>query len=185
MGQYHVVANTDRLEYLDPRWFGDGPKLTEFGFSAGGTLSALTALLAVSSGRGFGDLHTHTAARPGLTGQTEWLAECAYTPGDADRLMLGRWAGNRVAVIGDYAKETDLSDWGQCPMTGERLAPGGPWGNDKGQWLDVSRLGLVLMGLEEAQRDEARLLLNPTGEWSDAVPAVSAEQLTGIALPTL
>jgi hypothetical protein len=78
MGQYYKVCNLDKKEYLYPHRFGDGLKLLEFGASGGGTMCGLAVLLATSNGRGGGDLHTKTMAMP------------------------GRWAGDRIAVVGDY-----------------------------------------------------------------------------------
>lgn len=65
MGQYYVVANFDKKEYLHPHKWDNGMKLMEFSYF-GNYLS--TALL---------------------------------------NLMKGRWNGDRVYVVGDYA---DLSD---------------------------------------------------------------------------
>ena len=31
MGQYYVIANLDKKEFLNPHKFGDGVKLMEFG----------------------------------------------------------------------------------------------------------------------------------------------------------
>jgi len=84
MGQYHLIANIDKREYLHPHEFGDGFKLMEFGQSAGGTLTALTVLLAAANGRGGGDFHGPTGA-------------CA-----------GMWAGDRIAIIGDYFEDGDV-----------------------------------------------------------------------------
>ncbi|MEM7117576.1 MAG: hypothetical protein AAF614_34405 [Chloroflexota bacterium] len=75
MGQYYLIANLDRREYLNPLKSGDGLKLREFGFSAYGTMSALALLLAKSSGTGGGDFESE---------------------------MTGAWAGNRIVIIGDY-----------------------------------------------------------------------------------
>jgi len=165
MGQYHNVVNIDRLEFLEPRAFGDGPKLTEFAFSAGGMLSALSGLLATSSGRGFGDFHTSSNPSRGLNGQDEWLAECGYTAELVDEFVLGRWAGNRIAIIGDYFQADDLADWGSIPRPFDEppkiLAAGASFGNDCGLWTDVSRLGIALIGLEEPCRDAARAMLLP------------------------
>jgi len=181
MGQYHKAINLDRLEYLEPSAFGDGDKLTEFALSAGGMMSALAALLAASSGRGFGDLHSRTEARPGLMGQDEWLAECGYTAELIDGFMLGRWAGDRIAIVGDYFDELDLDDWGYTPELVEdgklEMSAGGPFGNDRRLWTDISRLGIVLIGLEESMRDEAREMLG--ADAGVAVAAVSDEQLRG------
>jgi hypothetical protein len=45
MGQYHVVVNLSKKEYLYPRKFNDGVKLMEFGASGCGTMMALGWLL--------------------------------------------------------------------------------------------------------------------------------------------
>lgn len=79
MGQYYYVVNIDKREFLHPHQFNDGLKLMEFGQSGGGTLLALTVLLADGNGRGGGDIHTK------------------------DREWVGRWAGDRIVIAGDYA----------------------------------------------------------------------------------
>ena len=58
MGQYYVLANLDKSEYLMPWDFEDGAKLLEFGNSDGGTMTAVTILLADGNGRGGGDLRS-------------------------------------------------------------------------------------------------------------------------------
>ncbi len=78
MGQYYLIVNLDKREYLYPHRFGDGLKLTEFGCSNDGTMTALAILLADGNGRGFGDL-------------------------EADDAIVGSWAGDRIVVAGDYA----------------------------------------------------------------------------------
>lgn len=86
MGQYHYTVNLDKNEYIDPHKLGDGLKLLEqCGYIPGGTNDALHLLLAVSSGRGGGDFHT---------GST----------------LIGRWGGDRIAVVGDYAEDGDLDE---------------------------------------------------------------------------
>ncbi len=96
MGQYHLTVNLTKREFIHPHKLGDGLKLLEqSGWSPGGTNDALHLLLAVSNGRGGGDFP-----------DSEWA---------------GRWGGDRIAVIGDYAEDTDLPAedhageiWGQC-----------------------------------------------------------------------
>ena len=83
MGQYHVVVNLDKKEYLYSHDFGDGLKLREFGESAGGMMTGLAYLLAVSNGRGGGDVHSSDP-------------------------IIGSWGGDRIAIVGDYAADTDL-----------------------------------------------------------------------------
>ena len=86
MGQYYLTVNLDRREYLDPHKFGDGLKLCEFGQSGQGTLWALAALLQDGNDGSGGDIRVpkeHAAQTK------EWL---------------GRWAGDRITIAGDYAE---------------------------------------------------------------------------------
>lgn len=83
MGQYWVIINEDKKEYIQPHTFGDGAKLMEFGCSTCGTLTGLTILLAdnVTNGRGGGDFN-----------------------GDG-KDVLGRWHGDRIKIVGDYGDD--------------------------------------------------------------------------------
>lgn len=83
MGQYHMVVNLDRREYLDGHAFAEGVKLMEFGPSGDGTMMALAILLARDSGRGGGDF-------------------------DGTSKLVGSWAGCRIAICGDYGEPGDL-----------------------------------------------------------------------------
>ena len=80
MGQYYILANLDKQEYLNTYTFNDGAKLLEFGCSGEGTMTALAVLLSDGNGRGGGDLHS-------------------------DDPIIGSWAGDRIVVSGDYADE--------------------------------------------------------------------------------
>jgi hypothetical protein len=79
MGQYFIVVNMTKKEYLYPHAFNDGLKATEFG-SGRRTLSALHVLLTKSSGGGGGDYQ------------------------DDPTGMIGSWAGDRIWIVGDYDK---------------------------------------------------------------------------------
>ena len=83
MGQYHVVVNLDKKQFIHPHQLGDGLKLMEFANSAGGVMTGLAILLAVSNGRGGGDLQSESE-------------------------MIGSWGGDRIAIVGDYAEDKDL-----------------------------------------------------------------------------
>lgn len=90
MGQYHIIVNLDKREYLHPHKLGDGLKLMEFGRSGMGTMTCLAILLADSNGRGNGDCR-------------------ACSP------LIGSWAGDRIVITGDYGDDgqfygLDLSD---------------------------------------------------------------------------
>jgi hypothetical protein len=80
MGQYYVLANLDKQEFLNTYTFNDGAKLLEFGCSGEGTMTALAVLLSDGNGRGGGDLHS-------------------------DDPIIGSWAGDRIVIAGDYADE--------------------------------------------------------------------------------
>lgn len=77
MGQYHKIVNIDKKQYVNPCTLGDGYKLLEFGFLGMGTMTGLAVLLACSNGRGWGDL-------------------------DSEKEIIGSWAGDRIAIVGDY-----------------------------------------------------------------------------------
>jgi len=88
MGQYHLTVNLDKREFLDPHKLGQGLKLREQSYGGpGGVGAALIVLLAASNGRGGGDFDAST---------------------DPDG-MIGRWAGDRLAIVGDYAEAGDLA----------------------------------------------------------------------------
>ena len=85
LGQYYIIANLDKKEYLDPHTFGDGAKLLEFGCGGVGMTTGLTILLADGNNRGGGDLHS-------------------------DNPIIGSWAGDRIVVTGDYADEGKFNE---------------------------------------------------------------------------
>ncbi len=86
MGQYHYLINLDKKQVVHPHQIGNGPKLREQIGWTHSTATALVMLLAASSrdgGRGGGDFR---AAHP----------------------LIGSWAGDRIAFVGDYAKPEDI-----------------------------------------------------------------------------
>lgn len=83
MGQYWIPVNLDKREYIDPHQLGAGLKLLEQAWNSPGTQAALLLLTAaMPERRGGGDPEPHPA--------------------------IGRWAGDRVAIVGDYAEDSDL-----------------------------------------------------------------------------
>lgn len=112
MGQYHLTVNLDKREYLHPHKLGDGLKLWEQLNSASGTGEALLLLLACSNGRGGGDICADEYRR--VEGPEGVTLERIIPEGKADLAALieeyiGRWAGDRIAVVGDYAEGGDLA----------------------------------------------------------------------------
>ena len=78
MGQYYVIVNLDKHEYLKPHDFGEGAKLMEFGASGCGTMGGLAILLSDGNGRGGGDCQS-------------------------DSPLIGSWVGDHIVIAGDYA----------------------------------------------------------------------------------
>jgi hypothetical protein len=89
VGQYHLVVNLSRKEFLDPHKLGCGLKAWEQIANQVATPQALFVLLMCSNGRGGGDL---------MRDSRHWESSD----------VIGRWRGDRIAVVGDYAEDGDL-----------------------------------------------------------------------------
>ena len=85
MGQYYLIVNLDKKEFIYPHKFGNGLKLLEFGASGEGTMTGLAILLADGNNRGGGDLRS-------------------------DNQVIGSWAGDRIVIAGDYADKKRFID---------------------------------------------------------------------------
>lgn len=89
MGQYWIPVNLDKHEFIHPHKLGTGLKLWEHLANHPGTGAALVILCAaMPERRGGGDLSIES---------------------DVARKTIGRWAGDRIAFVGDYAERGDLS----------------------------------------------------------------------------
>lgn len=86
MGQYYMIVNLDKKQFLDPHKFGNGLKLCEFG--SGLTMMGLAVLLSEGNGQGGGDLFV-----------PEENPFCD---------LIGSWAGDRIVVTGDYAEPNNF-----------------------------------------------------------------------------
>ncbi len=111
MGQYHLVVNLDKKEFIDPHRLGCGLKLWEQLASHPGTGAALIPLLACPIRRGGGDLDVEQ----NWHGPERKFPEHNLTPGPMPedyeviaKMVIGRWAGDRLAIVGDYADDEDL-----------------------------------------------------------------------------
>lgn len=84
MGQYWKPVNLDKREFIDPHRLGCGLKLWEQ-IANPEVGRALVILLAVMpERRGGGDLQSNP--------------------------FIGRWAGDRVVLVGDYSVDEDMPD---------------------------------------------------------------------------
>jgi hypothetical protein len=148
------------MEYLNPHRLGDGLKLWEQGASQGGTLNALHALLAVSNGRGGGD----------------------YITGHED--FVGRWGGDRIAIVGDYAEPGDLPSHDGAEFLYERCNAG------RNGWTDISDLAREFLSeqweLEFSEREYGwlrRTALEGSVFASDSGPALRPDTIINIIRP--
>src|ERR1700693_5998877 len=91
MGQYHRLVCVEAEEGLNPYTFGLGAKEGEQGFSRPGTVNATVALVCARGGN--------------------MPADCSQSP------LVGRWAGKRVLVQGDYAEDGDIPGWDGPPLS--------------------------------------------------------------------
>lgn len=83
MGQYHMLVNLDKREYIYSHQLGDGLKAWEqFASGPGGVASAAVYLMVCPDPRGGGD----------------------FKPGE----YMGRWHGDWVTWVGDYAEKDDF-----------------------------------------------------------------------------
>jgi hypothetical protein len=87
MGQYHSIYNLDKQEVIHPHDIGLGAKQREHTGHTASLSDIMYVLTTCSPMRGGGDF---------------W----AEVMGD----FIGRWAGDRVVVIGDYSEQSDLPD---------------------------------------------------------------------------
>ena len=85
MGQYHHPVCIEMAEGLSPNAMDAGLKEGEQGFSRPSTPNVIVALVCARGGN--------------------MPADCAQSP------LIGRWAGKRVLIQGDYAEDTDIPGW--------------------------------------------------------------------------
>lgn len=118
MGQYWKIINLDKKEYIENYNVGTGAKFAEhLGMHPGANEALMILLVAMPERRGGGDI-IDTEKYP----------------------IVGRWAGDRITMIGDYANDGDISECnpqfqGDVPVPESEI-----WEsiNEEGIWYDVS-----------------------------------------------
>jgi hypothetical protein len=85
MGQYHHPVCIEAAEGLTAHTFDNGLKEGEMAFSRPSPVNAIVALVCARGGN--------------------MPADCSQSP------LIGRWAGKRILVQGDYAKDDDIPNW--------------------------------------------------------------------------
>lgn len=112
MGQYWKVVNLDKREYISPHKLGSGLKLWEQLANHPGTGAALIVLCAaMPEARGGGDFdldaNWHGPERTSQYNISPGPMPATYP--EIAKAVIGRWAGDRIALVGDYAEPGDLA----------------------------------------------------------------------------
>lgn len=97
MGQYWIPVNLDKKEYIEPHKLACGLKLWEQLANEGVGLLDID----VPEARGGGDLDPNP--------------------------IIGRWAGDRIAIVGDYAEDSDLPAKFKAARIYDRCVPRESW----------------------------------------------------------
>lgn len=113
MGQYWKVVNLDKHEFVDQYKVGAGAKLWEQLAAHPGTGAALIVLTAaMPETRGGGDFDLDS----NWHGPERTFPKHNTSPGpmpvdyqEIAHRTIGRWAGDRIAIVGDYAENGDLA----------------------------------------------------------------------------
>ena len=121
MGQYHYLVNLDKKQFVHPHQIANGMKIAEQIGWEYSTATVLVMLLASSSkdcGRGGGDFR-------------------------AKHSLIGSWAGDRIAFIGDYAESSDIPGSDAALISQAVAAACNPnkvknQENDGNQWSNIS-----------------------------------------------
>jgi hypothetical protein len=117
MGQYWVCVNLDKREFVHPDKVSAGRKLCEQLDNHPGPGAALVILCAAErEERGGGDLELKS---------------------DVAKRTIGRWAGDRIAFVGDYAERGDLREMDYADEI-YALCLGEPFESGPGRYLDIS-----------------------------------------------
>lgn len=83
MGQYHILVNLDKREFVSPHGLGLGLKQREHNGAFDGTLADALYFLTMTS--------------PACGGGDYPMTE-----------ISGRWVGDRCVVLGDYTEDSDI-----------------------------------------------------------------------------
>jgi len=131
MGQYWIPVNLDKKEFIMPHKMGAGLKIWEQLANHPGTGAALIVLCAAQREvRGGGDLDM----KDNWHGPERTFPEHNATPGpmptsypEIAARTIGRWAGDRIAIVGDYAKDSDLAPEHRAGSIYEECHEGGSY----------------------------------------------------------
>lgn len=114
MGQYWIAVNLDKREFIDAHSLGCGIKLWEMLANHPSPSEGLMVLCAaMPEPRGGGDFdleenwHGPERIAPGPHSCSPGPMPDTYP--EIAKATIGRWAGDRIAIVGDYAVDSDLA----------------------------------------------------------------------------
>jgi len=109
MGQYWLPVNLDKKEFVNPHMLGTGLKLWEQLANHPGTGAALIVLCAaMPEPRGGGDFDKSNEPYNFKKLCKQKIFNLPEKYEDIANITIGRWAGDRIALVGDYAEDTDF-----------------------------------------------------------------------------
>lgn len=110
MGQYWLPVNLTKKEFIDPHKLASGLKLWEQLANSPGVGAALIVLTAaMPEPRGGGDFDLEESRHGPERKDNEYpFPPSADGYAELARHTIGRWAGDRIAIIGDYAEDGDI-----------------------------------------------------------------------------
>lgn len=165
MGQYYVVVNKTKKEYLNPHVFGDGVKAWEI-VANHSTVQALGILLIRSDEGGGGDLQEQREDNPQI---------------------VGRWADDQLVIIGDYDSSDLYAEVHGDRRTEESDENGPIWEKYDSGYIDISYHVLDMMYKErivERKFIEEELKFRKEHGYQTEATALN-QILTGVSLPPL
>jgi len=183
MGQYWIPVNLDKREFVQPHKLGAGLKLWEQVANHPGTGAALLILCAaMPEVRGGGDLDLEE----NWHGPERIFPEHNCKPGPMPedyaviaKRTIGRWAGNRIALIGDYAERSDLPEADHADLI-YSLCCNGQDRKETITWMEKRILERDPEAAEEAKDQLERYQsLKPYRDITNDVAAVIEHELGG------
>ena len=121
MGQYHLLVNSDKKEYVNPRDLGFGAKQLEHVGFIGDLPLVQYWLTSSSSGKGMGD----------------------FSRTENNAAILGRWSGDRVFVLGDYTELGDVPKVRSAHTFWKKIH------KIDSEWVNISNIVLIALDSDE------------------------------------
>jgi hypothetical protein len=151
MAQSHLIANLDRHEFILPTSLQLGNQLTALA-GGYGAMAALTLLIASSNGKGTGDVYWYEGS--------EDDGHRSHHEHPVARHIIGRWAGERIAIIGDYYDADNEDAQIGLPKGAYKAIE-----DQQDGWVDISEHVAVALDIDvEIRTARHKVHTQPSGE---------------------